>query len=141
MSFDVAEENRSMQRPRIVPGNNIALKIPPHEFESTVAFYRDVLGLRSLGELRGSVGFDFDGKSIWLDRVEALSHAEIWLELRADHISEAERYFEQQGIIRRDEIEKLPDGFSGFWVSTNSGLIHLVSGNQTNSEQGVDPKA
>jgi catechol 2,3-dioxygenase-like lactoylglutathione lyase family enzyme len=123
-----------MQRPKTVPGNNIALKIPPHEFEETIAFYRDVLGLRSLGNVRGSVGFDFDGKSIWIDRVEALSHAEIWLELRADDVSEAEAYFEEQGIIRRDEIEKLPDDFSGFWVSTNSDLIHLVSGNQSNSE-------
>ncbi len=26
-------------------GRNIAIKLPPHEFDSTLRFYRDVLGL------------------------------------------------------------------------------------------------
>ena len=49
-----------MRRPQIVPGNSIALVIPPHEFESIDAFYRDVLGLQSPGGGRDSLGFYFD---------------------------------------------------------------------------------
>jgi hypothetical protein len=28
------------------PGQNIAMKIPPHEFEETQKFYRDILGIK-----------------------------------------------------------------------------------------------
>ncbi len=31
-------------------GHNIAMKVPPHQFEATVNFYRDVLGLPLSGE-------------------------------------------------------------------------------------------
>ena len=34
----------------------------------------------------------------------------------------------QHGVVRRDEVEKLPDGFNGFWVCNPAGIIHLVSG-------------
>ena len=32
-------------KPEFKPGNNIAMKVPTHEFEQTVSFYRDVLSL------------------------------------------------------------------------------------------------
>lgn len=37
-------------RPRFAPGRNIAMKVPAHEFEATVGFYRDTLGLTLLDE-------------------------------------------------------------------------------------------
>ncbi len=116
-----------MERPNFRPGKNIALKIPPCEFEKTLGFYRDVLGLRELGECGGSLGFDFDGKQIWLDCVETLSRAEIWLEIRADDEVAAAKYFEACGVIRCDAIEKLPADFEGFWIANAAGLVHLVS--------------
>jgi len=87
--------------PRFRPGRNIALKIPPHQFQETVAFYRDVLQLRQLEGCGESVGFDFDGKDIWLDSVDTASHAEIWLEICADDRVAAEAYFRKSGVIRR----------------------------------------
>jgi hypothetical protein len=31
---------------RIKGGINIAMKVPPHQYEETIAFYRDVIGLK-----------------------------------------------------------------------------------------------
>jgi len=31
---------------KITGGINIALKVPPHQYEATIAFYRDVVGLK-----------------------------------------------------------------------------------------------
>ncbi len=116
-----------MPTPHFVPGNNIALKVPPHEFDATVAFYRDVLGFPLLEKDGESVGIDFNGKNLWIDRVETVSHAEVWLEICADDIPAAEAYFEEKGVTRRDEIETLPEDFTGFWIATPSNLIHLVT--------------
>jgi hypothetical protein len=38
-------------------GINIAMKIPPHEFEETVHFYLEVIGLKLLEELSPSIVF------------------------------------------------------------------------------------
>jgi len=117
-------------KPSIHPGRNIALKVPPHQFDETVTFYRDVLQLPELQGTDSIIGFDFDGKDIWIDSVATLSHAEVWFEIYADNLPEAEAYFEEAGTIRRDEIEKLPNGFQGFWIANPAGLIHLVSSPQ-----------
>ena len=114
-------------KPKIRPGRNIALKIPPHQYNETVAFYRDILQLPQLPSEDKSIGFDFDGKHLWLDKVNTISHAEMWLEICADDLDQAARYFESAGVIRRDEIEQLPPLFKGFWIASPSGQIHLVS--------------
>ena len=111
------------------PGINIAMKIPAHEYDSTVRFYREVLRFK---ELSGSGAdetprFEFGDKVLWLDRMPGLSQAEIWLEVVATDIAKAAEYLEGQGCHRRDEIEPLPDGFKAFWVSSPSNIIHLVS--------------
>jgi catechol 2,3-dioxygenase-like lactoylglutathione lyase family enzyme len=111
------------------PGKNIAMKIPTHEYEDTVCFYRDVLGLKeiSTGESGDTPRFDFGGKVLWLDCVAGISQSEIWLEIVSNDIDQAAAYLEAQGCHRRDEIERLPDGFKGFWVSSPSNIIHLVA--------------
>ncbi|MCS5562991.1 VOC family protein [Marinobacter sp.] len=111
------------------PGRNIAMKIPAHEYESTVRFYREVLRFR---ELTGSKAddtprFEFGDKVLWLDRVAGLSQAEIWLEVIASDIDEASAYFRQQGCSRCDEIEPLPESMKAFWIASPSNIIHLVS--------------
>lgn len=117
--------------PTFRPGSNLAMKVPPHRFDQTVAFYRDVLDFDVLhnpddppGE---SVRFRFGDKTLWIDRVDGLSQAELWLEVQTDDIESASRYLAQHGGIRRDEIEPLPDGFRGFWIASPSDMIHLVS--------------
>jgi catechol 2,3-dioxygenase-like lactoylglutathione lyase family enzyme len=126
---------QSQRKMRFKPGRNIAMKIPPHEFEHTVAFYRDILGLRQLRRQGGSPAFDFGGKTLWIDKVDALSQAEVWLEVVTDDVQAAAIHFEAQGIVRRDEIEELPEGFNGFWIANPAGIVHLVTGGRVSGTE------
>ena len=65
--------------------------------------------------------------NLWIDRVKTVSQAELWLEVRTDNCAAASKHLEQQGVVRRDEIEQLPAGFDGFWISNPASIIHLVS--------------
>ncbi len=47
--------------------------------------------------------------------------------LAPDDTAAAERHLAEHGIFRCDEVEKLPDGFDGFWIAAPAGTIHLVS--------------
>jgi catechol 2,3-dioxygenase-like lactoylglutathione lyase family enzyme len=111
-------------------GRNIAMKVPPHVWEATVRFYRDVVGLKVIEHaptVPPSVGFEFGANQLWIDRVDGLSQAEIWLELIASDVQAAASHLESAGIVRRDEIEPLPEGFEGFWIRSPASIIHLVS--------------
>lgn len=116
------------------PGRNIAVKIPAHEYQDTVRFYRDLLRLKEIptNGSGGSPRFEFGDKVLWLDNMPGLSQAEIWLEIVASDIGQASDYLKEQGCHRRDEIEPLPSGFKAFWISSPANIIHLVSsGNST----------
>jgi catechol 2,3-dioxygenase-like lactoylglutathione lyase family enzyme len=118
-----------MNRPVFKPGRNLAMKVPSHEYERTVAFYRDILGLRQLDPAPSateSVRFEFGDKILWIDDVPAMTQAELWLEVVADDLEQAASYLDANGIARRDEVELLPEGFGGFWISSPSNIIHLV---------------
>ena len=115
---------------RFEAGRNIAMKVPPHEWERTVDFYRDVIGLKVVDQpptVPPSICFDFGGIRLWIDRVDGLSQAELWLELTTDDLESAEERFRSAGVVRRDEIERLPDGFAGFWIQNPAAIIHLVT--------------
>jgi catechol 2,3-dioxygenase-like lactoylglutathione lyase family enzyme len=107
-------------------GRNIAMKVPPHLYEATVRFYRDVLGLREITKHSPSVGFEFGSNNLWIDRVTGISQAEIWLEVVTNDVAAAAQLLKGAGIVRRDEIEPLPEGFQAFWVSSLASIIHLV---------------
>jgi hypothetical protein len=66
---------------KIYGGIDIALKIPPHQYDATVSFYRDVVGLKPLMDKADAVGFELGPAKLWLDKVPQLSQAEVWLEL------------------------------------------------------------
>jgi len=108
-------------------GRNIAMKVPPHQYEATVRFYRDVLGLKRLENHPPEVGFEFGGCQLWIDRVPSLSQAEVWLEIATDDIAAAAKHFSGAGVVRCDEIEPLPQGFEGFWISNPASIVHIVS--------------
>jgi predicted enzyme related to lactoylglutathione lyase len=117
--------------PKFTPGKNIAIKVPVHEFDRTVAFYREILGFEevdlSSSDDNESVAFKFGDKNLWIDRISGISQAEIWLEVITDDIEAASVYFEKNGGIRRDEIEPLPEGLSGFWIANPANIIHLIT--------------
>lgn len=115
--------------PEFQPGKNIAMKIPAHEYESTVRFYRDVLRFKEI-PTEGpddTPRFEFGDKVLWLDCMPGLSQSEIWLEVVTNDLDKASEYLKEQGCSRRDEIEPLPAGFKAFWVSSPSNIIHLVT--------------
>lgn len=107
-------------------GKNIAMKVPPHQYDATVAFYRDILGLTQIdGPAGDSVGFEFGTNNLWIDRVPAMSQAELWLEIVTDDTAEAAEVLEKANVVRCDEIEDLGK-LDGFWVSNPAAVIHLV---------------
>jgi catechol 2,3-dioxygenase-like lactoylglutathione lyase family enzyme len=108
-------------------GPNIAIKTPPGDYIKTVMFYRDTLGLEVLSEDDNSVSFAFGANRLWIDRVEALSQAEVWLEIVANNVKEAEDRMARGGVRRCDEIERLPLDFDGFWIANPAGIVHLVA--------------
>ncbi|MGH7799014.1 MAG: hypothetical protein ACREOW_00085 [Thermodesulfobacteriota bacterium] len=52
--------------------------------------------------------------------------AEIWLELETHHLDQAAVYLKMQGVTPCDEIEPLPEGLHGFWISNPASIVHLV---------------
>jgi hypothetical protein len=59
-----------------------------------------------------------------------------WLEVVTDDVVTAASHFAGWGVVRRDEIEKLPEGFNGFWIANPAGIIHLVAAGRTS---GAEP--
>ncbi len=129
-SLYLKADRASAGRPLFRAGGNIAIKVPPHEFERTVGFYRDILGFdptEESDERGGNAAFDFGDKTLWIDRVAGISQAEIWLQVFTDNIAAAEDHLAQHDCVRRDEIESLPDGLRAFWVASPANIIHLIS--------------
>ncbi|MBY4678905.1 hypothetical protein [Marinobacterium arenosum] len=110
-------------------GRNIAMKVPAHQWRQTVQFYRDLVGLKVIEPESAdgtSVCFEFGANRLWIDRVAALSQAEIWLELTTGDLTRAVNRCECGGVVRRDEIEPLPEQVRGFWIENPASIIHLV---------------
>lgn len=109
--------------PNFAGSRNIAVKVPPHTYEATVRFYRDVVGLKMLENHLPAVGFEFGGNQLWIDRAVGLSQAEIWLELVTDDVQAASMHLEQADVVRCDEIEPLPERHEGFWIADPASII------------------
>lgn len=108
-------------------GKNIAMKVPPHQYDATVAFYRNILGLEQIGGLAGdAVAFKFGSNTLWIDKVPAMSQAELWLEIVTDDTAAAAKLLADAGVVRCDEIEKLGKDLDAFWISNPASIIHLV---------------
>ena len=118
-------------KPDFRPGKNIAIKVPAHEFERMVEFYKIIIGLKQKDTNSrddfDSIAFEFGDKNLWVDKISELSQAEVWLEIESDNAADAKSYLEEQGCVIRNEIEPLPSGFNGFWLSSPSNIIHLVN--------------
>jgi len=107
-------------------GPDIAVKVPPHQYEATVSFYRDVLGLPPITSKPPSVGFEFGSCRLWVDAVPAMSQAEVWLELFTDDFATASEHLDSKGVVRCDSIEPLGEEFKGGWIASPANIIHMV---------------
>lgn len=115
-------------------GRNIAMKVPPHQFEATVSFYKDLIGLPHLSSDEHSESFAFGTMRLWIDRVPSLSQAEIWLDIQCNDTVKASQRLAVPGVVRCDDIEPLPDGLDGFWITNPAGIVHLVEDPKENAE-------
>lgn len=106
----------------IRPGRNIAIKVPLHRYDETVAFYRDRVGLEVTRTMDDSVGFRFGEMTLWIDQVPHQSQVDVWLELFSD---DPARALAELGSPQRDELEPL-DSVTGHWTSDPAGTILLV---------------
>lgn len=111
---------------RIGGGVDIAMKVPPHQFQATIAFYRDVIGLKVITDKAPAIGFEFGPNKLWIDEAPGMSQAEIWLELFTDDFGATARHLAQKGVVRCDEIELLPDNFKGGWYTSPASIVHMV---------------
>lgn len=114
------------QNTKFTAGPNIAMKVPPHLYEATIQFYRNVLGFKEITKHAPAIGFEFGTNNLWIDRVPGISQAEIWLEVVTNDIAAASKHLKAAGVVRCDEIEPLPQGFQAFWISNPAAIIHLV---------------
>ena len=114
-------------KPNFRGGRNIAMKLRADRFESVVSFYRDTLSMPVAEHESGSFSVDFGPVNLWLDRVPAVSQAELWLEIVSDDTAAAAAHLGQMGVVRCDDIEPLPKSFKGFWVKNPADIVHLVA--------------
>ena len=115
-----------MTAPVFRPGRNIAMKLPERLFIETLAFYRDTLGLEVEENDSGAL-VRFGAMRLHLDRLPHQSQTDLWLQVETDDVAAAQAHLAAKGVVRCDEVERLPDGFPGFWIAAPSGTIHLVA--------------
>lgn len=111
---------------KLYGGINIAMKVPPHQYEATLAFYRDVVGLKAVEDKAPSIGFELGPNRLWIDEAPGMSQAEVWLELYSDDFPSTAAHLAEAGIIRCDAIEPLPEGFRGGWITNPANIVHMV---------------
>lgn len=120
--------------PAFTGGRNVAIKVPEHAFEATVAFYRDTLGLAMVYDAAGTKAFEFGPMRLWIDRMPHLAQGEMWLELVATETGAAAAHLAAAGVVRCDEVEKLPPDLDGFWILNPAGIVHLVCSPEAEDE-------
>ncbi|MEQ1952316.1 hypothetical protein [Mesorhizobium sp. CN2-181] len=107
-------------------GINIAMKVPTHQYEATIAFYRDVVGLKPFTDKAPAIGFELGPNKLWIDEAPTMSQAEVWLELFSDDHRNALQHLKAAGSVRCDAIEPLGDGFRGGWIMNPANIVHMV---------------
>lgn len=128
-----------MTRPSIRPGANIAMKIPRADYEATVSFYRDVLGLTvtpAEGHGYRSCKVAFGSITLWLDEFVTYARSELWLELVTDDLAAAMTHLRADGISPCDEVEPLPPGVRAHWLRSPAGVVHLLRQESDGSVEG-----
>lgn len=118
---------REQQRRTFRGGRNIAMKVPPHLFDATERFYVETLGFPVVERRETSVAVAFGSNLLWLDRVPHATRAEVWLEVYTEDVDAAASHLEGHNVVRCDEVEPLPEGYPGFWITSPAQVVHLVT--------------
>jgi catechol 2,3-dioxygenase-like lactoylglutathione lyase family enzyme len=117
-------------------GVNVAMKVPRSYYDATVAFYRDTLGFEveevedpGAPSISASHRLAFGPVTLWLDRVDAASRSDVWLELGTDDLRAAVDHLAAAGIVPCDEVEPLEGeaGERSHWIRNPAGVVHLLA--------------
>jgi hypothetical protein len=111
---------------KLAAGRNLAVKVPPHVYEATVQFYRDVVGLPLIESRPPSIGFEFGDKNLWIDRVPGLSQAEIRLELITNDVLAASEHLKSANMCAAMKSSHCQRDSQAFSVSSPASIVHLV---------------
>jgi catechol 2,3-dioxygenase-like lactoylglutathione lyase family enzyme len=112
-------------------GLNIAMKIPKADYDATVAFYRDVLGLPVTEQDPGTPSIarthavQFGPLTLWLDQADHAAHSDLWLQVCTDDLPAAMDLLAASGTEACDEVEQL-SGDRAHWIRNPAGVVHLV---------------
>lgn len=107
-------------------GFNIAMKVPAHQYEAVIAFYRDVVKLPVYDEKAPAKGFVLGPNRLWIDEAPNYTQAEVWLELFSPEAGNALDALQKGGAVRCDQIEDLGEGFRGGWIMNPANIVHMV---------------
>ncbi len=107
-------------------GIDIAIKVPPHQYQQTLNFYRYVIGLEEITDKPPATGFVLGPNRLWIDEAPGMSQAEIWLELFTSDFQLAEKHVAENGVTRCDTVEPLPDSFKGGWIMSPCNIVHML---------------
>ncbi len=115
-------------------GTNIAMKIPVHQYEATVQFYRDVL-LLEMEEtpikhptVLKTYKVKFGAFTLWLDCVEGIDNSSLWLQITTPDVQAATDYLKSNGTRTFDELEEIPENMH--WIKDPAGTVMLLKDNK-----------
>ncbi|PSK93636.1 glyoxalase/bleomycin resistance protein/dioxygenase superfamily protein [Murinocardiopsis flavida] len=125
-------------------GHNIAMKLPKAQFDHTIAFYRDILGMAVTDEsgaavagiVAQSASVQLGPVTLWFDRVDNYARADLWLELFTDDVDQAARHLAAHGVAVQDELEPFPPGMNAHWISNPVGIPHIVRRPEPDQDRG-----
>ena len=111
-------------------GCNIAIKCPATKYLSTVAFYRETLGLPILHYCPSCSKIKWsETTSLWIDCLPSLTSHSVWLEINTSSTEAARSYLKgRKRVSMRPDVEIIPPGVDGFWVSPPNDMVHLIRG-------------
>lgn len=129
------EQPAAPARPAFRGGVNIAMKIPRAEYDATVSFYRDALGLEVTEEedtgaasVTRTHRVAFGPVTLWLDRVDGYPRSDVWLQVETDDLAAATERLTEAGGTVCDEVERFADPATrAHWVKSPAGVVHLLS--------------
>jgi hypothetical protein len=107
-------------------GPNIAVKVPPRQWDRTVRFYAETLGLPRIDSAGPVMIFALGQDRLRIDRVESLTEPEVWLEFQTDSRATTTALLSDEGFVHGDSVDALPAGFKRFWIASRTEFMHLL---------------
>lgn len=114
-------------------GSNVAMKIPASSYDSTVSFYRDVLGLTVVPvdddlspKVMRSYRVDSGALTLWLDCVAEEDAVGVWLELLPPDLTVAVQHLAAHGVSPQDWREPFPPGTEAHWMCNPVEIPHVL---------------